>query len=49
MLGRGERLWDGLEGLERRFDVEAVSTPAGITHVTFTRKAPTDGDTPEPG
>ena len=27
VLGRGERLWDGLEGLEERFDVEAVSSP----------------------
>jgi hypothetical protein len=38
VLGRGERLWDGLEGLEERFDVEAVSTPSGVTHVTFTRR-----------
>jgi len=38
VLGRGERLWDGLEGFERRFDVESVSTPSGITHVMFTRR-----------
>ncbi|HEV3187426.1 MAG TPA: dihydrofolate reductase family protein [Acidimicrobiales bacterium] len=38
VLGRGERLWDGLEGLEDRFDVEAVSTPSGVTHYTFTRR-----------
>ncbi len=38
VLGRGERLWDGLEGLEDRFDVEAVSTPSSVTHVTFTRR-----------
>jgi dihydrofolate reductase len=37
VLGRGERLWDGLEGLEERFDVEAVSSPNGSTHLTFTR------------
>jgi dihydrofolate reductase len=37
VLGRGVRLWDGLEGLERRFDVEAVSTRSGVTHLTFTR------------
>jgi dihydrofolate reductase len=37
-LGRGERLWDGLEGLEDRFDVEAVSAPSGVVHVTFTRR-----------
>jgi dihydrofolate reductase len=38
VLGRGERLWDGLEGLEQRFDVEPVSSPSGVTHVTFTRR-----------
>jgi dihydrofolate reductase len=37
VLGRGERLWDGLEGVEARFDVEAVSSPTGVTHLTFTR------------
>lgn len=39
VLGRGERLWDGLEGIEERFDVEAVSSPSGVTHLTFTRRA----------
>ena len=38
ILGRGERLWDGQEGLERRFDAEVVSSPSGITHMTFTRR-----------
>ena len=38
ILGRGERLWDGLEGLEEHFDIEAVSTPSGLTHMTFTRR-----------
>ena len=38
VLARGERLWDGLEELERRFDVEAVSSPSGVTHLTFTRR-----------
>jgi dihydrofolate reductase len=37
VLGRGERLWDGLEELEQRFDVEAVSSPSGVTHLTLTR------------
>jgi dihydrofolate reductase len=37
VLGRGERLWDGLEGLEQRFQVESVTTPGGTTHLTFTR------------
>ena len=38
MLGRGERLWDGLEGLEDRFQIEAVNSPSGVTHVTFSRR-----------
>jgi dihydrofolate reductase len=38
VLGRGERLWDGLEELERRFDVESVSSPSGVTHLSFTRR-----------
>jgi len=37
LLGRGVRLWDGLEHLEDQYDVEAVSTPSGVTHLTFTR------------
>jgi dihydrofolate reductase len=38
VLGRGVRLWDGQEGLEERFGVEAVTAPSGVTHVTFTRR-----------
>ena len=26
------------EGLEERFDVEAVSSPSGVTHLIFTRQ-----------
>lgn len=37
LLGRGVRLWDGLEALEQQYDVEVVSTPSGVTHLTFTR------------
>ena len=37
ILGRGERLWDGLESLEDRFSVEAVASPSGVTHLTFAR------------
>ena len=37
LLGRGVRLWDGLEDLERDYDVEATSSPSGVIHVTFTR------------
>lgn len=38
LLGRGERLWDGAEGLEERYEIESVSTPSGVTHLTFTRR-----------
>ncbi len=37
LLGRGVRLWDGLEGLEKDYEGEATSSPSGVTHVTFTR------------
>jgi dihydrofolate reductase len=37
LLGRGVRLWDGLEGFEKDYLVEATSSPTGVTHVTFTR------------
>ena len=37
VLGRGERLWNDLDDLEQRFNVEAVSSPSGVTHLTFTR------------
>jgi hypothetical protein len=36
VLGRGVRLWDALED---DYDVEATSSPSGVTHVTFTRRA----------
>jgi dihydrofolate reductase len=38
VLGRGVRLWDDLEGLDERFAIEAVSSPSGVTHLTFTRR-----------
>ena len=38
VLGRGERLWDGLDELEQRFSIETVSSPSGVTHLTFTRR-----------
>jgi dihydrofolate reductase len=37
VLGRGVRLWDGLEGFEERFAVEAVASPQGVVHLTYTR------------
>ena len=39
LLGRGVRLLHGLEGLENEYQVEATSSPSGVTHVTFTRAA----------
>jgi len=38
VLGRGERLWDGLEGLEERFDVESTPSPSGVTHLVLSRR-----------
>ncbi|HEX3779384.1 MAG TPA: dihydrofolate reductase family protein [Pseudonocardiaceae bacterium] len=38
ILGRGERLWDGLEGLEERYATESIATPSGVTHLIFTRR-----------
>ena len=45
VLGRGVRIWDGLEALEDAYDVEAVSSPSGVTHLTFTRKVVVNADT----
>jgi dihydrofolate reductase len=39
VLGRGVRLWDGLEGLENDYAVETTPSPSGVVHVTFSRKA----------
>jgi dihydrofolate reductase len=41
ILGRGERLWDGLEALEERFDIEATPSPQGVVHLIFTRRTST--------
>jgi dihydrofolate reductase len=45
VLGRGERLWDGLEDFEQRYDVEAVSSPSGVTHLSFARRQTAAGST----
>lgn len=39
VLGRGVRLWDGLEGLDAGYSIESTSTPSGVTHVIWTRTA----------
>lgn len=38
VLGRGSRLWDGLEGIEERFDIETTASPSGVVHQVFTRR-----------
>jgi dihydrofolate reductase len=38
LLGRGVRLWDGLEGLEQDFEIQTTSSPSGVTHLTFARR-----------
>jgi len=37
LLGRGVRLWDGLEDLEKDFRSESIASPGGVTHMTFSR------------
>jgi len=39
LLGRGVRLWDGMERLEQDYDIEAISSPSGVMHLTFIRMA----------
>lgn len=46
ILGRGQRLWDGQEGLEQRFDVEVTASPSGVVHYVFTRRATSATGTP---
>jgi dihydrofolate reductase len=38
LLGRGVRLWDGLEALEARYDIASATTPSGTTHLTLERR-----------
>ncbi|WP_433364686.1 dihydrofolate reductase family protein [Actinoplanes sp. CA-142083] len=38
LLGRGVRLWDGLEGLENDYQIESTPSPSGVTHLTFTAR-----------
>lgn len=37
-LGRGVSLWDGLEGLDKDFTVESVTTARGLTHQLWNRR-----------
>ena len=38
VLGRGVRIWDGLEDMEKDYRIEAAASPSGVTHLTFTRR-----------
>ena len=38
VLGRGVRLWDGLEALEDQYEIEATPSPSGVTHLMLTRR-----------
>ena len=38
LLGRGVRLWDGVEALEDLYEFEAVPSPSGVTHLLLTRR-----------
>jgi dihydrofolate reductase len=38
-LGRGVPLWAGMEGVQDRFTIESVSSPSGLTHQFWNRKA----------
>ena len=35
------RIWDGLDGVESTFDIESVSSPSGVVHLTLTRRSST--------
>ncbi len=37
LLGRGSRLWDGLDELQEDFEIESITSPSGVTHVSFSR------------
>ncbi len=37
LLDRGVRLWDGMEGDEKDYTIEATSSPSGVIHLMFTR------------
>jgi len=38
VLGRGVRLWDNLEDLDQRFEIDTVASPSGVVHYMFQRK-----------
>ncbi|WP_141015001.1 dihydrofolate reductase family protein [Nocardioides sambongensis] len=38
VLGRGVRLWDGLEALEDDYTIEATTSTSGVTHLILERR-----------
>lgn len=38
VLGRGVALWEGLDGVEKDFAVESVTTASGLTHQLWNRR-----------
>jgi dihydrofolate reductase len=38
VIGSGERIWDGLRGIENDYAVRSEVAESGVTHVTFTRR-----------
>ena len=38
VLGRGTRLWDGLEALEETYAIEATSSSSGVVHLSLSRR-----------
>jgi len=37
VLGRGERIWDDLRGIERDYEITSEVAESGVTHVTLSR------------
>ena len=35
LLGRGELLFENLEGLEKDYTIKSTSSPSGVTHIEF--------------
>lgn len=38
VLRRGVSVWEGLEGLEDRYDIETTASPSGVVHHVFTKR-----------
>jgi dihydrofolate reductase len=38
-LGRGVSLWDGTSGVDDRFTIETTTSPSGVTHQLWNRRA----------